>query len=234
MALQCVILAGGKGTRMWPMTEDLPKALLPVRGKPFVHRQLALLASQGVTDVVMSIGYRGPMIRDAVGDGAAFGLRVRYVDEGEALRGTGGALRLCLEEGVLAGEFLVLYGDSYLPIELAGVARDFNGWPALMTVLRNEGKWDRSNVIYEEGRVLLYDKKTQDPRMHHIDYGLTMLSRAAANLLPAGTSDLADLYHGLSVRGDLGGHEVTQRFYEIGSREGLGDLEALVAEQERL
>jgi MurNAc alpha-1-phosphate uridylyltransferase len=234
MALQCVILAGGKGTRMWPLTEELPKALLPVRGQPFAHRQLELLSRQGVTDVVYSIGHRGQMIREAVDDGARFGLRVRYVDEGEALRGTGGALRLCLDEGTLAEAFLVLYGDSYLPIELAPVVGDFEaaGSQALMTVLRNEGRWDRSNVIFQGGRVVLYDKKRQDPRMLHIDYGLTMLSRAVADRLPPGVSDLADLYHDLSRQAALAGHEVTRRFYEIGSPQGLRDLEQLLADEE--
>jgi MurNAc alpha-1-phosphate uridylyltransferase len=233
MDLQCVILAGGKGLRMWPLTEALPKALLPVRGKPFAHRQLALLARQGVSEVVYSIGHHGQMIRDSVGDGRAFGLRVRYVDEGEALRGTGGALRLCLDEGVLGESFLVLYGDSYLPIELGPVVEGFRagGGRALMTVLRNEGRWDRSNVVFERGRVVLYDKKTADPRMLFIDYGLTMLSRQVAARLPA-IADLADLYRDLSLAGELAGFEVTRRFYEIGSPEGLRDLETLIDHEE--
>jgi MurNAc alpha-1-phosphate uridylyltransferase len=236
MDLQCVILAGGKGLRMWPRTETLPKALLPVQGQPFAHRQLAMLARQGVSEVVYSIGYHGQMIRDAVGDGRAFGLRVRYVDEGEALRGTGGALRLCLDQGVLGEAFLVLYGDSYLPIELGPVVEAFRagGGRALMTVLRNEGRWDRSNVVFEGGRVVLYDKRTADPRMLFIDYGLTMLSREVAARLPAGAvSDLADLYRELSLAGELAGFEVTRRFYEIGSPEGLRDLETLIGDEER-
>jgi NDP-sugar pyrophosphorylase family protein len=227
-----VILAGGRGTRMRPLTDEIPKALVPVRGRPFAHRQLALLARQGVTDVVYSIGYRGDLIRAAVGDGAAFGLRVAYVDEGEALRGTGGALRLCLDAGALADSFLVLYGDSYLPIALPPVVDAFAaaGRPALMTVLRNQGRWDRSNVIYEAGEVRLYNKRLADSRMQFIDYGLTVLTRPVAARLPAGAvCDLADLYRDLSLAGELAGHEVSTRFYEIGSPEGLRDLEEHLA-----
>ncbi len=229
--MQVVILAGGRGTRMRPFTDDIPKTLVPVAGRPFAHRQLELLASQGVTDVVMSIGYRGQMVRDSLGDGGGFGLRVRYVDEGDRPRGTAGALRLCLDSGVLADSFFVLYGDSYLPIALPEVAAAFRGCgcPALMTVMRNQGRWDRSNVIFEGGRLHVYDKRTADPRMQHIDYGLTVVARTVVQRVPAdAVADLADLYHQLSVAGELAGYEVTQRFYEIGSPQGLRDLEAFV------
>src|SRR5919197_6751225 len=99
MSLQCVILAGGLGTRMRPATEAIPKALVPVLGSPFADWQLRLLASRGVERVVYSVGYRGDMLRDHVGDGSCFGLQVAWVDEGDDLRGTGGALRLAPDSG---------------------------------------------------------------------------------------------------------------------------------------
>ena len=234
--LTCVILAGGRGTRMKPFTDETPKALIPVAGKPFAYHQLALLAAGGVTDVVYSIGYRGHMIRAAIGDGRKLGLPtpvdVRYVDEGEVLRGTGGALRLCVETGSLPPSFLVLYGDSYLPIPLAPVVDAFRAakQPALMTVLKNDGRWDKSNVIFQNRRVQLYDKARADPEMRYIDYGLTMLTRAVVQRLPAeGASDLAQLYKDLSLAGELAGFEVTERFYVVGSPDGLRDLEEHLA-----
>ena len=124
--MQCAILAGGLGTRMRPLTESLPKALVPVAGKPFAHHQLRLLAAGGVRRAVYCIGYRGDLIREAIGDDAHFGLEVAYVDEGAELRGTGGALRLALDEGVLDETFAVLYGDSYLPTALPPVWRAFS------------------------------------------------------------------------------------------------------------
>src|SRR5438045_5507043 len=99
--MECVVLAGGLGTRMRPVTDDVPKALISVAGQPFVDRQLTWLAEEGVERVVYSIGYRGEMLREHIGDGRRFGLTVAYVDEGSRLRGTGGALRLALDEGVL-------------------------------------------------------------------------------------------------------------------------------------
>jgi len=261
--MQCLILAGGLATRMRPITETIPKALIPVGGKPFVDHQLGWLAAHGVTDVVLSIGYLGGAIRDHLGDGAALGLRIRYVDEGTRLRGTAGAVRLAYDEGVLEPRFLVTYGDSFLPIDFAAVWNAFtkSGAPALMTVFHNQGRWDTSNVIFEDnqtgtlggfleppattppgkarlrqrehgaGRVVLYDKqrRTRPPEsFSFIDYGLSAFERQViADGVPAGaTADLADLFHGLSIRGQLAGMEVAERFYEIGSPAGLEDFAA--------
>ena len=235
--MQCVILAGGLATRMRPLTDRIPKALIPAGGKPFVDHQLGWLARHGVTDVVMCIAYRGDAIRAYIdgndGDaGARHGLRVRFVDEGENLRGTAGALRLALDEGALEESFLVTYGDSFLPIDFGDVFRAYAGagTPALMTVFRNDGRWDTSNVIFDGRMVTLYDKqRTTRPASDFtfIDYGLTALSRQViADEIPAGVSaDLSTLFHGLSVRGALAGLEVAQRFYEIGSPAGLEDFE---------
>ena len=229
-----MILAGGLGTRMRPLTETCPKALLPVSGQPFVHHQLEWLARHSVTDVVLSIGYLGEMIRSFVGDGRAWGLDVRYVDEGPRLRGTGGALRLALDQGVLKDSFLVTYGDSFLPIDFGNVygALLRCGKPALMTVFRNEGAYDTSNVIFDRaaGIVELYDKRrTSRPAgdFAFIDYGLSaMHSSVIRDGVPAQqTCDLADVYKVLSLRGDLAGYEVQERFYEIGSSDGLVALE---------
>lgn len=231
--MECVILAGGLGTRIASISGALPKALVPVAGLPFAHHQLTLLASRGIRRVVYCIGHLGEAIRDYVKDGARFGLSVEYVDEGTALRGTAGALRLALDRGVLPPAFLVLYGDSYLPIDYAAVWAAFGRTPdkwGLMTVFRNHGRWDASNILFEEDEVVLYDKRRVDPRaaeMVYIDYGLTALRREAVQRLvePFAVMDLADIYHQLSVAGRLGGFEVDQRFYEVGSPGGLRELE---------
>jgi MurNAc alpha-1-phosphate uridylyltransferase len=229
--MQCVILAGGLGTRMREVAAGLPKSLIPVLGRPFVDHQLEWLAAQGVDDVVLSIGYRGDLIREHLGRGAGIGLGVRYVDEGEQLCGTGGALRLALDEGVLDEAFLVLYGDSYLSVDVEAVWAAFarSGCPALLTVYRNEGRWDTSNATFANGRVLLYEKqRTQREAadLAWIDYGLSALSRGVLGRLPRSrTSDLADLYHELSLEGLLAGFEAKERFYEVGSSQGLADLE---------
>jgi NDP-sugar pyrophosphorylase family protein len=234
--MQCVILAGGLATRMRPLTDDVPKALIPVDAAPFVDHQLLWLAGHGVTEVVLSIGYRGDRLRAHAGDGARYGIPVRYVDEGVDLRGTAGALRLALDEGVLDESFLVTYGDSFLPIDFGAVARGFraSGRPALMIVLKNEGRWDTSNVIFDGQRVTLYDKhhKMQPASaFSYIDYGLSAIERRVISdeVAPGVKADLADLFFALSTRGDLAGFEVAERFYEIGSPRGLEEFRRWVS-----
>ena len=231
--LPCVILAGGLGTRMRPLTEAIPKALVPVLGVPFVDWQLAHLAEQGVDRVLLCVGHLGDRLRAHVGDGDHLGLTVSYADEGPSLRGTAGALRLAMDGGVLPDEFLLLYGDSYLPVSLRDIVAAWRASraPALMTVLRNDDRWDASNAVYENGRVVAYDKTRPAAtvaRMHWIDYGLSVLTRAViAERVPPGTvSDLADVLRDLAAAGMLAGCEVSERFYEVGSPRGLAELEA--------
>jgi NDP-sugar pyrophosphorylase family protein len=221
------ILAGGLGTRLGPLCRDRPKALVEVAGRPFIHRQLGLLAKNGVREAVVLAGYLGEMIAQSVGDGSAFGLKVAYSFDWPDLLGTGGAIAKALP--LLGGQFMVIYGDSYLSLDYQAVGRAFlsSGMPALMTVFRNDDSYDRSNVIYADGAIRLYDKKERDPMMRHIDYGLGCLSASVFDGL-SGNFDLADLYSGLSREGRLAGLLVPERFHEIGSPSGLAELEALL------
>lgn len=235
--MQCVILAGGLGTRIRGRSGDLPKALIPVLGKPFIAYQLELLARQGIDKVVLSVGYRGAMIADTIGDGSKFGLSVAYSDEGEVLRGTGGALRYVADLGLLDDAFFVLYGDSYLPIDYPAVWRTSeSGVICTMTVMRNQGKWDRSNVVVRDGKLVLYDKFVPDPAaagMEFIDYGLSVLRRDVilAELKPDEKADMAVVMNRLSLSGRLRAHEIVERFYEIGSPDGLDDFESYLRRQ---
>jgi NDP-sugar pyrophosphorylase family protein len=229
--MQCVILAGGLGTRIVGRSGGLPKALIPVLGKPFLFYQLEWLARQNVRDVVLSVGYKSELIRAAVGNGSDFELSVTYADEGHELRGTGGALRYIADLGLLQKSFFVMYGDSYLPVDLCPVWRTSEqGQVATMTVLRNEGRWDKSNVIFRNGTLLLYDKFAGAPatlEMDYIDFGLSVLTQEAIiqGIASGSKTDLAHLFNRLSLEGRLRGHEVVQRFYEIGSPQGLDDFE---------
>lgn len=222
MSLPVAVVAGGLATRLRPITQKIPKSLIDVAGRPFVARQLDYLQRQGVTRVVLCLGYLGEQIEAFVGDGSAFGLEVRYSWDGPHLLGTGGALKQALP--LLGEQFFVFYGDSYLPIDFRAVERNFfaSGKPALMTVLKNGDQWDKSNVLFRDGVIVEYNKQIPRQEMAHIDYGLGVLS--ASVLEDASVNkpfDLADIYHELSVQGLLAGHEVFERFYEIGSPKGL-------------
>jgi NDP-sugar pyrophosphorylase family protein len=236
--MQCVILAGGLGTRLGPLSADTPKALLPVAGKPFADYQLEWLASEGTTSVVFAIGHLGAPIREFVGAGDRWGLNVAYTDEGDRLLGTAGALRLAYDQGLLEPAFGVLYGDSYLSAPLAAVWERFRDEKpaAMMTVYRNEGRFDRSNARLLDGKIVYYEKGLADPAgagMRHIDYGYSIIDRdkVISLIAPGVVSDLASVYQGLSEQGALGGVEVTERFYEVGSPAGLAELEALLTGQ---
>jgi NDP-sugar pyrophosphorylase family protein len=226
------ILAGGLATRLRPLTDTIPKVLLPVAGKPFLAHQLELLRQQGIKRVVLCVGHLGELIRCEYRDGHAFGLGIHidYSFDGPVLLGTGGALRQALP--LLGEEFFVLYGDSYLPVAYAPIADFFeqSGKLGLMTVYRNEGRYDTSNVIFSDGRIIMYDKRQQMPEMQHIDYGLSLFRAAAFADWPANQPfDLADVMRRLVLRGQMAGYQVAERFYEIGSHTGLAELEARLA-----
>jgi len=220
--LPVAILAGGMGTRLYPLTERIPKALVKINGDPFLAHQLRLLRAAGIERAVICIGRHGERIREFAGDGARFGLEIEYSDDGPVLLGTAGAVRNALP--ALGDAFFVLYGDSYLPCSYREVERAFRaaGQPALMTVYRNEGRWDSSNVEFSQGRILAYDKRNRTTRMQHIDYGLGVFGRSAFDGAPH--ADLAETYGDLLRRDQLAACEVHERFYEIGSASGIREL----------
>jgi len=216
------VLAGGLGSRLGDRIRETPKPLLPVAGKPFLIHQLELLRRYGVDRVVLCVGFRGEQIEEAIGDGAELGLEVGYAYDGQILAGTAGAIRGALP--LLGERFLVLYGDTYLRIDYAEVDRAHarSGLAAMMTVLRNEGRWDTSNASLRGGRVVRYDKRHPSADMAWIDYGLGAFR---ADALAEGPEDLADVYHQLAESGQLAGYEAKERFYEIGTPQALRETE---------
>ncbi|MDE3067174.1 MAG: nucleotidyltransferase family protein [Verrucomicrobiota bacterium] len=222
------ILAGGLATRLRPLTEKIPKSLVPVAGRPFLAHQLELLHRRGIRRAVLCVGHLGEMIQREFG-GEKSGVKLEYSFDSPKPLGTGGALKHALP--LLGPEFFALYGDSYLPVELAPVAEFFqrSGRLGCMTVYRNEGRFDASNVVFRNGEIVVYDKKHRSPEMRHIDYGLSVFKAAALGNFPAGSPfDLAEVLAELVRQRQLAGYEVRERFYEIGSPAGLAELETLL------
>jgi NDP-sugar pyrophosphorylase family protein len=228
--LPIAILAGGAATRLGAIARDVPKSLVDVAGHPFLIHQLELLRRRGVHDVVLCVGHLGAKIEEAIGDGSGCGIRVRYSYDGTRPLGTGGALRHALP--LLGPAFLVLYGDSYLDCDYQAVARTLadGTHPAILTVYRNDDRWDRSNVSCAEGRIIRFSKTNPTPDMRHIDYGLAALRAEVLLRYPEGEPlDLADVYEDLVARRELTPFEVTTRFFEIGTPAGLAETRAHLA-----
>lgn len=226
MTFPIVILAGGLATRLRPITETIPKALLEIHGEPFIHHQLRLLQQNGIQEIVLCLGYHGDQIEKEIGTGHQFNMQVRYSYDGEMLLGTGGAIKKALP--LLPENFFVMYGDSYLNCHYAGVQQAFLAQQklGLMTVFRNDGRWDASNVELNENRIITYDKENRNMGMMHIDYGLGVFNKQAFTLVPENTTfDLAKLYQALLQQQQLAAYEVTERFYEAGSFAGIKELE---------
>ena len=231
--MKTVILAGGLGTRLGDLGRERPKALMPVLGRPFLAHVFDLLRSHGLTRCLLLVGHKADQIEREFGDGAAGG-QLSYRADGPLLLGTGGALRAALPQ--LEPVFLVLYGDTFLDIDYQQVISAFraSGKPALMTVFRNAGQFDASNVVFRDGKLLVYDKRQRTPEMDYIDYGLAALRREVVAELPPETAvDLAALYTRLVAEGRMDGLEVHQRFYEIGTPAALAEAERHLAERQR-
>ena len=234
MMLPVAILAGGLATRLRPITETIPKALIQIAGEPFIFHQLRYLHQQGVASVVLCIGYLGEMIQDIVGNGSQFGVQVSYSFDGPKLLGTGGAIKAAIP--LLGNNFFIFYGDSYLPIDFKSVAKAYflSNKLGLMTVLKNENQWDKSNVIYQNDSLIEYNKEETKPHMNYIDYGLGILNSGVFNTYPTEESfDLSKVYNHLSLNKQLYGFEVFERFYEIGSHQGILETEEYLISREK-
>lgn len=226
------LLAGGLATRLRPITQAIPKALLDVAGRPFIDHQLDLLHRRGIRNIVLCVGHLGEQIEQYIGDGASRGLHIRYSYDGDSPAGTAGAVRWATP--MLDDVFWVMYGDSYMDIDYHAILEHFAKSDALglMTVIRNDDRWDRSNAIFQDGELLRYDKQNRAPKMNYIDYGVQLLRKSAIQRIEIGAnSDLSDLYRDLVGEGRMIGYEVTQRFYEIGTPQSLEETRRHLQQQ---
>jgi len=220
--MQVVILAGGRGTRLRPLTNQLPKVLVEVHGKPFLQYQLGWLARYGLRDVVLCVGYLAQKIEAFAKDGSAFGVHITYSREEDKLLGTAGALKKA--QAVLDNSFCVLNGDSYLPINPLNAIEYFEqaGFTAMMLTFKNLGQYDKSNAIVQNGFVTFYSRNTCVDELEFIDYGMRIFRKEVLQSIPAGCfCDLDALYEGLIERNKLAAYLVSEPFYEVGSVQGL-------------
>jgi NDP-sugar pyrophosphorylase family protein len=231
--IKVAILAGGLGKRLGSLTLDTPKSMIKINNKPFIEWQLNLLSKKGVSEVVLCTSHYSQIIKDYVEDGKRFNIEVKYSDDGPDQLGTGGAIRNAID--ILGDSFMVMYGDSYLDIDYFEVEKVFgeSNFPAMMIIYRNKGKYDLSNVLFETSIIKKYSKKNVNSNFQYIDFGLSLFKSEVFKEIKKGTYlDLADLCEELAENGKLAGFEVKNRFYEVGSKEGIKDFSRYLGEQE--
>lgn len=221
--MQAVILAGGLGTRLRPLTDQIPKVMVLVKGKPFLLRLLELLKSQGVNDTVLCIGYLGERVKVFFGERESLGLRIRYSEEKETLLGTGGALKQA--QDLLKAHFFVINGDTYLPVDYSELERAFlrRGKKALMVVYENQKDTGVKNNVELDSdlMVIRYDKESPNSTLKYVEAGVLVLRREVLDLIKerCPISLEKGLYPYLIQQGELAAYVTEQRFYDIGTPE---------------
>jgi len=227
--MQIVILAGGLGNRMYPLTKSVPKSMIRVLGRPFLEYQLDLIRQNKLLNVVLCVGHMADQIKDYFRDGSQYGVRIQY--SGDNAAGTGGALKMA--EGLLEDPFFLIWGDSFVPIEFQPLVDRMSSHPCIgvMAVFENHDKFDKSNIILEGDFVAKYDKQAKNrARLTHIDAGISLFTTQLLSRIPERIpcSLEEDVFPKLAKERQLLGLETPQRFYEIGSHSGLCDFEAFV------
>jgi len=223
--VQAVILVGGAGTRLRPLTVNIPKAMVPVHGRPFLEYEVELLKSRGVDDLVLCVGYLGEQIERHFGDGGWFGVRIRYSRDGKVPLGPIGALKGA--EEMLGDKFFVTYGDSYPRLDYRTMMdvlgqRDAQG---LMAVYWNDVTYGKSDVVVKGTHIVEYNKKETKPGMVWINFGVSALRKTALEGVKKGEyCDEETFYGGLIRERQLRFFEVKGRFYEIGTPKGLDEF----------
>jgi mannose-1-phosphate guanylyltransferase len=222
--MQAVILAGGLGTRLRPLTYEIPKSLVPISGRPFLHYVLEMLAGNGVTDIVICTGHLGQQIVDSVGDGSRLGCSVRYSVEKELLD-TGGAIKNA--EAMLDDEFLVLNGDTCHPIDyrdLLGFWRDRgSGHDALIVLYENRDSIVPNNArVDEQGNVAEYSKDGVKGT-GYVDGGVQIFRKSVFRDVPAKTrvSLEKDIYGRIIEAGKMLAYTTGVRYYDIGTQDRI-------------
>jgi NDP-sugar pyrophosphorylase family protein len=227
--MQAVILAGGKGTRLRPLTYRIPKPMVHISGKPFLQHQMEFIKSFCIYEVLLLVGYLGDHIVKYFGNGAEFGVDIDYAYEKTPL-GTGGALKNA--ESQLAGEFLLLNGDTLLPIDYGELIQYFRRHNRIgaIAVYSNSEKIAPNNIaIGKSNLVMTYNKKNSQG-MTHIDAGVMVFKKEVVDLIPGDQicSLEEEIFHKLIRAKQLVAFSTNQRFYDIGSFKGLEGIKEIL------
>ena len=228
---QAVVLAGGRGTRLRPITDRIPKALVPFHGEPFLGHVVQMLREQGFTDVLLLEGYRAEDLQAHFGDGDAYGVRVRHrVTDADALT----AHRVLDALDDIDEQFLLLYCDNYWPMRFDAMWQHQldRGAPCQITVYANDDGYTRDSVIVEDGMCRVFDRTRTTPGLEGVEISYATLARdVVAPLVQAQPDELFEqaVYPTLARQGQLAAFWSRHRYYSVGGHERLPLTEAFFA-----
>ncbi len=220
--MQAVVLAGGLGERMRPLTHITAKLMLKVYGKPFLEHQIESLKASGVTDIVILVGHLAGQIKSYFGNGERFSVNIVYSEDD--MLGTGGAIKNA--EGILDEAFIVLNGDTYLPIDYQGIVKRFYAEkkPALMVLYDNTENIGKNNVAVMNGVISEYNNKETKPYFTHLDAGVSVFSKNIFDSMDKKIFSLDDVYMNLIPKRQLSNFVTSQRFLDIHFLERLENI----------
>lgn len=228
--MQVVIFCGGLATRLGSLSKHIPKSMIEVQGKPFLSYQLDQLKHHKITDVVLCVGHLSKHIQSYFKDGSDFGVHITYSYDTEKLLGPIGALKHA--EPHLTSTFFTLYGDSYVFVNYKDIHSYFKEKKAkaLMTVYHNNDKYDQSNLVINNDRVIQYGGQ-KTAKMTYIDYGVSLFHKSILDDIPNNAfCSTADFYTKVVQKHQLYAYEVDTRFYHIGTPTALTEFKTYIQE----
>ena len=221
--MQAIILAGGPGTRLRPITYSIPKPMILINNKPFLHYQLEFLKNNGMKDIILCIGYLSEKIIKYFGDGSKMGLSITCSIENKPL-GTGGAIKNA--EKYINGDFLVVYGDSYLSIDYQKAISSFKSVDKIGLLVVYDNKYNTSvknNIAIDaKGFIIEYDKETEKKNLKYVDAGVIVFKKEILDLIPKGKVSLEkEIFPKLIEKKELIAFKSKVPFYDIGTFERM-------------
>jgi histidinol-phosphate phosphatase family protein len=227
---QAVILAGGRGTRLKPLTDTRPKPMVPILGKPFLAYQIEQLRQQGFKKVLLLLGYLPEVVQEYCGNGSRWDVKIEYsISAAEDETGR----RLRLAEFLLDPYFLLLYCDNYWPMRIEKMWPRFlsNDAPVMITVYSNRDGYTRNSVkVDADGYVAIYDKTCTSPGLQGVEISYALIDKTVLKLLPeANVSVEAALYDRLARERRLLAYVTDHRYYSVGALHRLSLTEAFFA-----
>ncbi len=223
--MQAVILAGGIGAKLRPLTYTTAKLMLKVYDRPFLEHHIIALKSHGISDIIILVGHLGSQIQSFFGDGSGLGVSIKY--SSDDMLGSGGAIKNA--SGLLDDEFLVINGDTYLPEDYSAITKKFHsaGKPCLMTVYKN-GEIMKNNACVSGGEVVAYDN-TADRGFTHVDAGVTAMKKSVLDMTVRKAFSLeSETYPKLVSMKQLACFETKERFFDIRTLQRLENIRRIL------